>query len=501
MLPSGVHVAAAALSAAVLSAASPSSHKFAAATTFCHQIDAQPFGQIAYPGQPEYVDSQSTYYTSNERSVAPACVFRPNSTADVARIIKSLSHASQGPGAPQFAVRSGGHMFFEGAANSQNGVTIDMRSINSLSLSADKSVASIGGGTAFSDLYPELDSNNVTILGARVPGVAAGGFLTGGGLNFLGRKHGWGCDNIYGYEVVLASGEVVYASASSHPDLWLALKGGSSNFGIVTRFDIAAYEIAEIWAGVIAFPYSTETIRAQASGFHDFMAPENFDPAAAMDLILYYAGGNLSVENALYYTEPIANPKIFHPFTSMAGAVENTVAFKSVSAMTTELGTTLPPSVIRSFQLTYSFHNPSVEQFGQIFDSFTNAITALSDVAGLQVQFLLQPLPVTNGTNSFGQIPGQTDLVLSNLGAAWSSTDDDAAVRATLTAIMNAHEKMLQAAGLSIPFKYLNYADISQDVIASYGAASQANLKAVSKKYDPRGLFQYSMPGGYKLFK
>jgi len=52
-----------------------------------------------------------------------------------------------------------------------------------------------------------------------------------GGMTFLSRRHGFTCDNIHGYEVVLASGEVVYVTADSHPDLWLALKGGSNNFG------------------------------------------------------------------------------------------------------------------------------------------------------------------------------------------------------------------------------------------------------------------------------
>lgn len=61
-----------------------------------------------------------------------------------------------------------------------------------------------------------------------------GGFTSGGGKSHLSRKYGWSCDNVFGYEIVLASGEIVYASHSQHRDLWLALKGGSNNFGIIT---------------------------------------------------------------------------------------------------------------------------------------------------------------------------------------------------------------------------------------------------------------------------
>lgn len=39
------------------------------------------------------------------------------------------------------------------------------------------------------------------------------------------------------FEVVLADGSIVNANANEHRDLWRALKGGSGNFGFVTRVD------------------------------------------------------------------------------------------------------------------------------------------------------------------------------------------------------------------------------------------------------------------------
>jgi hypothetical protein len=42
-------------------------------------------------------------------------------------------------------------------------------------------------------------------------------------------------------EVVLASGKIVNANATSHPELFSTLKGGQNNFGVVTRFDIIAF--------------------------------------------------------------------------------------------------------------------------------------------------------------------------------------------------------------------------------------------------------------------
>ena len=59
--------------------------------------------------------------------------------------------------------------------------------------------------------------------------------------------------------MVLSSGQVVNANAKSNPDLFKALKGGSSNFGVVTRFDLKTFKQEKLWGDIIAYPYSATT--------------------------------------------------------------------------------------------------------------------------------------------------------------------------------------------------------------------------------------------------
>ena len=51
------------------------------------------------------------------------------------------------------------------------------------------------------------------------------------------------------------------------------------------------------------------------------------------------------------------------------------------------------------------------------------------------------------------------------------------------------------------PYKYLNYADGGQDVIKGYGKESVRRLRSVSRRVDPRGVFQRQVVGGYKLWR
>jgi FAD/FMN-containing dehydrogenase len=55
-------------------------------------------------------------------------------------------------------------------------------------------------------------------------------------MSFYSTKHGFACDSVLDFEVVLASGEVIHANAGENNDLFKSLKGGLNNFGVVTSF-------------------------------------------------------------------------------------------------------------------------------------------------------------------------------------------------------------------------------------------------------------------------
>ncbi|KAK4169872.1 hypothetical protein QBC43DRAFT_283437 [Cladorrhinum sp. PSN259] len=490
LLRNTLMVVAAALPGTVL-AADPST---------CQVVAAQMPGRVIFPSDVAYSAAQSSYYAGQARDLKPGCIFMPRSTDDVSRFVKTVAVRTR-PDA-KFAIRGGGHTLWKGAANIDGGITVDMRLINGTVLNSDGSVASLGAGGRFGNVYHALKPHNLTLLGGRVPSIGVGGFLTSGGMTFLSRKEGFACDHVQGYEIVLASGEVLNVTQASNPDLWLALKGGTNNYGIVTRFDVATHPSDGMWYDLVAYNYTDSILQAQAREFSRFMQPgASFDPDAMMGLFLDYAGGQFAVRNALWHTGGISNPPVYKPFTDIPN-LGTAGKIMSVADVVDVFGANIPPSTPRAFQLDWSFINPPAEIYMQLFKIFEDGVKALADVEGFFVEFLTQPQAVVQkGVPSlFGIEAGRTDFVMMLMTAAYANAADDDRVREGITQIVRDQRSLLRRNRYLIDFVYANYADKTQGVYQSWGADNVAKLQAASKKYDPQGIFQNRVRGGLKVF-
>ena len=71
-------------------------------------------------------------------------------------------------------------MFWAGSANIAGGVTIDLSSFTSVSVSAGRKITSAGGGTRWSAIYSKLVAIDLAIVGGRVFDVGIGGLILGG---------------------------------------------------------------------------------------------------------------------------------------------------------------------------------------------------------------------------------------------------------------------------------------------------------------------------------
>jgi len=139
------------------------------------------------------------------------------------------------------------------------------------------------------------------------------------------------------------------------------------------------------------------------------------------------------------------------------------------------------------------------------FNVWNQSVVGLSGVSGLQFRFVLEPIPAAAykkaaaGTNVLNVSGYEGGLIITGLLIGWVNEGDDALVNRVAKEIVDGISAKAKQLGEDRDLVYLNYASPWQDVISSYGAANVAELKKVSQKYDPKGVFQKKVPGGFKL--
>ncbi|BCR87423.1 uncharacterized protein ACHE_31410S [Aspergillus chevalieri] len=103
-----------------------------------------------------------------------------------------------------------------------------------------------------SKVYSRLEKYGLAAVGGRPGDVGVGGLILGVGIPFFSSKYGFACDNVQQFEVVLTNSTPVNATATSHPDLFKALKGGGPNYRIVTHYTLYAIS-TNIWYHVVQY--------------------------------------------------------------------------------------------------------------------------------------------------------------------------------------------------------------------------------------------------------
>lgn len=144
------------------------------------------------------------------------------------------------------------------------------------------------------------------------------------------------------YGIVLASGEILTVTASSHSDLFKALRGGSSNFGVVTSFEIRTFQLGGIWGGNIYYQ-AEATVDQQLKAFSNFAGDDDYDISAAVQMSISFspAVGLIFVDQP-FYALPQVNPPALRPFTNIQPQLGNELALNTLASFANTSGAASP---------------------------------------------------------------------------------------------------------------------------------------------------------------
>lgn len=436
-------------------------------------------GQVVLPTDDAYEDARKIWNATIDKR--PAIIVRCAKTSDVVTAVNFAKNNDL-----LLAVRGGGHNI-AGSALCDDGIVIDLSQMRAVKVDPNARRATVEGGATLADFDAAAQAHGLaTPLGINsTTGVA--GLTLGGGFGWLSRKYGMTIDNLESAEVVTAAGEVVRASESENPDLFWALRGGSGNFGVVTRFEFRLHPVGpDVLSGMIVYPFAEakqvlQQYRAFAADAPDELSvwavlrqapplpflPEEVHGTEILALAICYSG------------DPSQGEPLLEPLRKFGNPVGEHVGVQPYTAWQQAFDPLLTPGA-RNY---WKSHN-----FSKLDDKLFDAV----------IEYI-ETLPSPQCEIFFGAIGGATTRAAGD-SAAYAHRDAQF--------VMNVHGRWDDAAEdercigwardffkASEPFAsggvYVNFLtdDESDRVRSAYGS-NYDRLAQVKREYDPANLFR-----------
>lgn len=184
--------------------------------------------------------SDEDYKTASDRwnhffQLQPYIVTFPETEGEISTVLHFVAKHNL-----DLAIAGGRHSY-HGASSIEGGLVIDLQNFRDVKVDRQAQTVTAGGGCMAGDLEVPAAKEGLHVVFGAVNDTGIGGLSLGGGVGMLSGQYGLAVDNILGARVVLANGDVVVANEKENADLFWAIRGGGSNFGIVTEFEFRAH--------------------------------------------------------------------------------------------------------------------------------------------------------------------------------------------------------------------------------------------------------------------
>ena len=230
-------------------------------------------GPVLTPDDPGYDDARSIWNGLIDRR--PAVIVQCSGAADV---VDAVNFAREQGLA--LSIKAGGHNV-AGNAISDGGLVIDLSQMRGVTVDPANQTVRLQGGATWGDCDRETQLFGLAVPGGVVSTTGVAGLTLHGGIGHLRRKYGLSIDNLVSVDIVTADGQFRRASATENEDLFWAVRGAGSNFGVVTSFEFRAHPVGPtVFVGAIFYPL--EEARTILPAWRDFMAaaPEELSSLA-----------------------------------------------------------------------------------------------------------------------------------------------------------------------------------------------------------------------------
>jgi len=216
----------------------------AVAAPAVHRLRTRVRGVVAAPGDPQYDEGRAAWNLAVDQK--PALTVMAEVEDDIVAAVDYARERQLG-----VAVQATGHGV---TVPANGGVLIQTGAMRQVRVDPTQRRVTVQPGAMWCDVLPLTQAAGLAPLSASSSGMGVVGYTLGGGSGWLGRKYGFAADHVTGARLVTPDGRVLRVDANENPDPFWGLRGGTSNFGIVTELEFRVFPDSMVYGGGIYWP-------------------------------------------------------------------------------------------------------------------------------------------------------------------------------------------------------------------------------------------------------
>ncbi len=433
-------------------------------------------GHIVGPGDNGWdIARQAFNLTIDQR---PELVALPANASDVARLVQF----AKAEGVRIAAQRTGHNAAPLG--DLKGTVLVKTSAMTGVELDRDSRRARVEGGAQWQDVVPEASELGLAALHGSAPDIGIVGYTLGGGVGWYARKLGLATNSVTAIELVTADGELRRVDADNDADLFWALRGGGGNFGVVTEMEFELYEVGDIYAGALFFPFerASEVLGAWREWVES--VPEELTSVGRvlqfppLDLIPEpFRGRAFSLVEAVYLGSEEDGAELLRPLRDLGPDMDT---FSPVA-----------PAALPELHMDPPEPVPYLGEDGLLDELSSKAIEDLLEVVGPGTDSPLLSFELRHLGGALAR-PEPGHGVLAAIDGAFLTYGagmfaDEASGAAVAGCLGRLREASTPYSGVR---RYSNFAEAQTDPADLFDAESLAHLRRIKAEVDPDGLFQ-----------
>ncbi|KAF7863837.1 hypothetical protein EAF04_006802 [Stromatinia cepivora] len=450
---------------------------------------------LSFPGQTSFENATERWTIFDPPTYSASVTV--GSEIDVVNAIKA-SKALKIP----FLATGGRHGYGTTLGRLQNGLSIDLSQLKSVSIDKKAATMTIGGGVRFKDMVDPLFAAGFQIQTGTCSCPGMVGVSVGAGIGRLQGLYGLLIDALISATVVTASGKVLHVSETSNPDLFWGIRGAGANFGVITS---ATYRIQPLINNGIftsidmIFPASKNvsyfnTLASMANGNGTFPAG-----LAAITNIVYNATSNQSeiLANWVYAGPRNDALRIMAPILNLQPAFTNLtdVPWRNLNTATSfGLDEVIcEPNGIRSIY-SASLRTLSAPTYISAFKKLSDFYAKYPEGRGTAISLeSFPPQKVREIPDSTSAYPWRETITYLLIELTWQKAGSSVEGPSNALAL-ELRKDFAATSGYPDLSVYVNYAHGDETLEQIYGAAKLPRLAKLKKTWDPDNLFAFNNP-------